>query len=66
MNQLDWVTEFAQVISCTRCDKITCKKILRDSEENVPQPSFIGARFAEKRILLAGQNPGVSRSEAGD
>jgi hypothetical protein len=59
MNKFDWATEFARVISCTRCDKLTCKDILRDAAENVPQPGFIGTRFHEKRILLVGQNPGV-------
>jgi uracil-DNA glycosylase len=59
MNAIDWAAEFAQVISCTRCTSITCKKILRDAQENVPQPGFIGDRFPEKRILLVGQNPGV-------
>jgi hypothetical protein len=58
MNAIDWATEFARVVSCTRCDKITCKKILRDTQENVPQPGFVGTRFSETRILLAGQNPG--------
>jgi len=59
MVALDWTAEFAQIISCTRCDKFTCRNILRDTEENVPQPGFIGTRFQEKRILLVGQNPGV-------
>ena len=63
MNAINWAAEFAQVISCSRCDKITCKKILRDSEENVPQPGFIGTRFSEKRILLVGQNPGFPNAE---
>ena len=59
MDALDWAAEFAQIISCTRCDKFTCRNILRDTEENVPQPGFIGKRFQDKRILLVGQNPGV-------
>src|ERR1700688_4815956 len=58
MNAIDWATEFARVISCTRCDKITCKKIMRDTQENVPRPGFVGTHFSETRILLAGQNPG--------
>jgi len=59
MDRIDWPAEFAHVISCARCDRLTCRKIVRDDEENVPQPGFVGARFFEKRILLAGQNPGV-------
>jgi len=59
MTARDWATEFATIISCARCDKSTCMKILRDSTENVPQPGFIGTGFQEKRILIVGQNPGI-------
>jgi hypothetical protein len=58
---VDWAVEFSRVISCARCNQDSCKNILRDSDENVPQPGYIGVRFIEKRILLVGQNPGVTR-----
>jgi hypothetical protein len=58
MDTIDWVTEFARVISCSKCDPAICPKMVRDNGENVPQPGFIGSRFAEKRVLLVGQNPG--------
>ena len=64
MNTINWAAEFAQIISCTRCTTVTCKKILRDSQENIPQPGFIGPRFAERRVLLVGQNPGVATSKS--
>jgi hypothetical protein len=32
---------------------------LRDSDENVPQPGFVGTDYVRKRILLVGQNPGI-------
>jgi uracil-DNA glycosylase len=54
-----WASEFAQVIRCTRCDLGTCRKILRDDGENVPQPGYLGSRYGATRLLLVGQNPGV-------
>jgi len=61
-NAVHWSAEFSRVISCERCDAATCKKLLRDVKENVPQPGFIGARYWEHRIVLVGQNPGITRA----
>ncbi|MGD0865442.1 MAG: uracil-DNA glycosylase family protein [Rhizomicrobium sp.] len=63
MSAINWAIEFSQIISCTRCTTVTCNKLLRDDQENVPQPGFIGDRFPEKQILLAGQNPGIATAK---
>ena len=55
----DWPTEFAHVISCTTCTTLDCRKLLRDQQENIPQPGYVGSRYAATRLLLVGQNPGV-------
>ena len=51
--------EFAQIMHCKKCTLATSKKLLRDQLENIPQPGFIGQNYNRKRIVLAGQNPGV-------
>ena len=51
--------EFANIIACERCTIATSQKLLRDNRENVPQPGFIGTNYTIKRVVLAGQNPGV-------
>jgi len=56
----DWPTEFASVITCTRCTTVDSSKLLRDNGEHIPQPGYIGARYASTRVLLVGQNPGVN------
>ncbi len=58
-SSLNLANEFARIVSCTRCDNVTCRNILRDAGENIPQPGFIGELFHKNRILLVGQNPGV-------
>lgn len=58
-----WSNEFANVVSCSRCTTTTCKNLLRDLEENVPQPGFIGTKYYEERVLLFGQNPAITKSE---
>lgn len=62
MSEPDWAAVFFRILSCERCDQRTCRKILRDCSDNLPQPGFIGPRFEERRVLLVGQNPGVSTS----
>jgi hypothetical protein len=59
-HNMDTATEFVRVISCIACTSRTSTKLLRDSHENVPQPGFIGQRYAQTGLVLAGQNPGVS------
>lgn len=54
-----WPLEFAKIISCTKCNAATCPKLLRDEQENVPQPGYIGHRYPTTKLLLVGQNPGV-------
>jgi uracil-DNA glycosylase len=54
--------EFARVIACTLCSEAQCPKLLRDSEENVPQPGYVGPEYAKFRILLAGKNPGGGKA----
>lgn len=52
--------EFANIVSCEKCTGATSQKLLRDDLENVPQPGFIGSNYKQKRVVLAGQNPGIS------
>ncbi len=52
--------QFAKVIACTRCTKERHDgNLLRDAQENVPQPGYVGANYDQSRVLLVGQNPGV-------
>lgn len=53
------IQEFANIVSCERCTVATSPKLLRDSLENVPQPGFVGSNYPKKRVVLAGQNPGI-------
>jgi len=59
----DWPRHFAEVVSCTKCTKQSCKALLRDEVENVPQPGFIGRNYDRKRVMLVGQNPAITKSE---
>lgn len=54
--------EFAKVIACTRCTASTCPNLLRDANENVPQPGYVGSAYSKARVLLVGQNPGTPKS----
>ena len=65
MNQpVEWRhTEFARVISCTRCTSATDSNLLRDNGENVPQPGYIGPLYRTARVLLVGRNPGTPNSK---
>lgn len=56
---MDQATEFSQVIKCSKCTQVTSCKLLRDDDENVPQPGFVGSNYWLRRIVLAGQNPGI-------
>ena len=58
----DLPTEFARVVSCSRCTRAHSSKLLRDSSENVPQPGYVGRCYANTRLLLVGQNPGLCPS----
>ena len=51
--------EFSNIVACERCTVATSSKLLRDNLENVPQPGFIGSNYKKKRVVLAGQNPGI-------
>ena len=52
--------EFARIITCDRCAVMEDKKILYDKTFNLPQPGYIGSDYQKARVLLVGQNPGVS------
>lgn len=60
MLEVDFISHFVSVLQCTHCDNSNCKNLLRDAQENLPQPGYIGANYFSKRVLLVGQNPGVS------
>ncbi len=53
------IQHFNEVIDCTKCDQWTSKKLLRDTAENIPQPGWVGRNYAERRVLLVGQNPSL-------
>jgi hypothetical protein len=53
--------EFAQVIKCASCSKVSDKNLLRDTLENVPQPGYVGSNYQTSRVLLVGQNPSCSK-----
>ena len=57
MTSPQWGQEFARVISCASCTTSTCSRILRDAQENVAQPGYVGAHDNRTRLLLVGQNP---------
>lgn len=61
---VEWHTEFARVIGCTRCSIATDGNLLRDAEENLPQPGYVGARYDASRVLLVGQNPATPKKLA--
>lgn len=50
------------MVSCVRCTTHTCKNLLRDDSENVPQPGFVGKDYNHKRLMLVGQNPAITKS----
>jgi uracil-DNA glycosylase len=62
MSTISWSAEFAKVISCAACSRATDGKLLRDEEENVPQPGYIGDNYWKRRIALVGQNPGTPKT----
>jgi hypothetical protein len=59
VTDIQLANEFARVIACESCTNRQFPKLQRDLLENVPQPGYIGARYPETGIMLAGQNPGV-------
>ena len=51
---------FTSVLRCERCP---VSDVLRDRKENVPQPGWVGRRYAG--ILFIGQNPGYRKERTG-
>ena len=51
---------FLSVLRCDRCDALGAEEPLLRGAEHPPQPGYIGARYAETRVMLVGQNPGVT------
>ena len=49
-----------EVIECSACADAGDCKILRDDLFNLPQPGYVGVNYESRRVLLLGQNPGVS------
>ena len=48
------------MIRCDHCSHLGFPKLLRDDTFNLPQPGYIGSNYEKTRVLLVGQNPGVS------
>lgn len=59
---VNWPAEFAKVIACEACTTSVDRKLLRDVNENVPQPGYIGQNYWRRRVVLVGQNPGTPKS----
>jgi len=60
LNHTTLALEFAKIIGCTRCTKSTDCNLLRDDQENVPQPGYVGSNYFNMHVLLVGQNPSSS------
>jgi uracil-DNA glycosylase len=56
---IHWPIEFAKVIRCAKCSKATDPNLMRDSDQHVPQPGYIGEGYGQTGLLLVGQNPGL-------
>lgn len=61
---IQWHSEFARVVACTRCSVATDRNLLRDAVENVPQPGYVGSGYPSAGVLLVGQNPGTPKTLA--
>ena len=62
MSTVTWPAEFARIISCGACSRATDAHVLRDENENVPQPGYVGASYWKRRVALVGQNPGTPKT----
>jgi len=60
MNNQKMAELFAAVLGCSECSQRGDKTILHDVTFNIPQPGYVGPGYWQKRVLLIGQNPGVS------
>ena len=56
-------TELARIVTCEECVRRGDRTILRDDTFNLPQPGYVGPEYRRTRVLLVGQNPGVSTPE---
>lgn len=52
----DLVALFTSVTACARC---AAPAVLRDTDSNIPQPGWVGRRYAG--LMFIGQNPGARR-----
>jgi uracil-DNA glycosylase len=52
-------TPSKRIVVCTQCTTATDRHLLRDAEEHVPQPGYIGSNYDARRVLLVGQNPAI-------
>ena len=59
-------SKFARVIKCDVCFRNSYPKLLRDDSFNLPQPGYIGTNYKNTRVLLVGQNPGISHDYSND
>jgi uracil-DNA glycosylase len=62
MSKVCWPDEFRRVLTCTACSLATDPNVLRDSQENIPQPGYIGVHYWKHRVALIGQNPGTPKT----
>lgn len=56
---MDEPVESARIAGCAKCGIWISRKLLRDDNENVPQPGFIVSNYWSTRVALAGPSPGV-------
>lgn len=59
MNYNTIIQKNCNVIEYERCNSSTDSRLLRDKQENIPQPGYIGRNYEKYRLLLIGQNPGI-------
>ncbi len=62
MSTISWYAEFVKVISCAACSRATDSNILRDADENIPQPGYFGENYWKRRVALVGQNPATPKT----
>jgi hypothetical protein len=51
-NVPNWPVEFARVTNCSLSTTSQCPTLLRDDQENIPQPGYIGLGYRTTRLLL--------------
>ena len=62
--EVDSPAEFAKVIACQAGSRQTNRNLLRDADENVPQPGYVGMNYWWRRRGLACRAARIAASRA--